>query len=69
MSDMTNTTDPVLTRPQRDVLNLLRADPDVWHAPTHKGRIAYPFLVRRGLAERSPDGLYRAVEVREEHDG
>lgn len=62
---MTNTTDPVLTRPQRDVLNLLRAEPDVWHAPTHRGRIAYPFLVRRGLAERSPDGLYRAVKVTE----
>lgn len=62
MSDMT---DPVLTRPQRDVLNLLRAEPDTWHAPTRKGRIAYPFLVRRGLAERSPDGLYRAVKVRE----
>lgn len=62
-------TDLTLTRPQRDVLNLLRAEPDVWHAPTHKGRIAYPFLVRRGLAERSPDGLYRAVKVREGDNG
>lgn len=62
-------TEPALTRPQRDVLNLLRAKPDVWHAPTHRNRIAYPFLVRRGLAERSPDGLYRAIKVREERDG
>lgn len=62
-------TDPALTRPQRDALNLLRAEPDVWHAPTRKGWIAYPFLVHRGLAERSPDGLYRAVKVREGEDG
>lgn len=62
-------TDPALTRPQREVLSLLRAEPDMWHAPTHKGRFAYPFLVRRGLAERSPDRLYRAVKVREERDG
>ncbi|QEH97330.1 hypothetical protein [Gluconobacter thailandicus] len=61
-------TDPVLTRPQRDVLNALQAQPDVWHAPDKRNRYVYPALIRLGLVERSPDGLYRAVKVREERD-
>ena len=58
-------TEPVLTRPQRDVLNALQAHPDVWHAPDKRNRYAYPALMRLGLVERSPDGLYRALKVKE----
>lgn len=58
-------TEPVLTRPQRDVLNALKAQPDVWHAPDKRNRYAYQPLMRLGLVERSPDGLYRAVKVKE----
>ncbi|MBS1021918.1 hypothetical protein JK207_07715 [Gluconobacter cerinus] len=58
-------TEPVLSRPQRDVLNALQAQPDVWHAPDKRNRYAYQPLMRLGLVERSPDGLYRAVKVKE----
>ena len=58
-------TEPVLTRPQRDVLNALQEHPDVWHAPDKRNRYAYQPLMRLSLVERSPDGLYRAVKVTE----
>ena len=56
--------EPVLTRPQRGVLNALQAQPDVWHAPDKRNRYAYQPLMRLGLGERSQDGLYRAVKVK-----